>query len=161
GFVIGRIAGLVLLVGAGLVIFSMINDPGLAHQGHPRPAVSVARIVIGALLIGLAVRMWRRRTEPAKPRAMTRRVDGLTPRGWGGCGLEGKGGRPVGPVAGLPVRVRYRRRAIGRADGRRRGRRVRPAGHADDHDPADRLLRRRTGRAYPPGRRQDLATVER
>jgi hypothetical protein len=87
GFVVGRIAGLALLVGAGMVIFSLINDPGLAHRGHPRPAVSVARIVIGVLLFALAARMWRRRNEPSRPSALTRRVDGLTANGSVGLGL--------------------------------------------------------------------------
>ena len=87
GFVIGRIAGLALLVAAGLVIFSLVDDPGLAHRGHPRPAMSVARIVIGVLLIALAARMWRRRNEPSRPSFMTRRVEGLTANGSVGLGL--------------------------------------------------------------------------
>ena len=49
--------------------------------------MSVARIVIGALLIVLAYRMWRRRNEPAKPSLLTRRIDGLTAKGSIGLGL--------------------------------------------------------------------------
>jgi hypothetical protein len=87
GFVFGRIAGLALIVAVGLVIFTLINDPGLAHRGHPRPAMSVARIVIGVALMALAYRMWRRRNEPARPSLLTRRVDGLTAIGSVGLGL--------------------------------------------------------------------------
>jgi Sap, sulfolipid-1-addressing protein len=87
GFVIGRIAGLAVLIAAGLVVFSLIDDPGLAHRGHPRPAISVARIVIGVLLIALAARMWRRRNVPSRPSFMTRRLDGLTAKGSVGLGL--------------------------------------------------------------------------
>ena len=87
GFVFGRLAGLALIVAAGLVIFTLIDDPALAHRDHPRPAMSVARIVIGVLLIVLAYRMWRRRNEPARPSALTRRVDGLTAKSSVGLGL--------------------------------------------------------------------------
>ena len=87
GFVFGRLAGLALIVAAGLVIFTLIDDPALAHRDHPRPGMSVARIVIGVLLIGLAYRMWRRRNEPARPSALTRRVDGLTAKSSVGLGL--------------------------------------------------------------------------
>ena len=87
GFVFGRIAGLALILAVGLVLFTMIDDPALAHRGHPRPAMSVARIVIGALLIVLAYRMWRRRNEPAKQSLLTRRIDGLTAKGSIGLGL--------------------------------------------------------------------------
>jgi hypothetical protein len=87
GFVFGRLTGLALIVAAGLVIFTLIDDPALAHRDHPRPGMSVARIVIGVLLIGLAYRMWRRRNEPARPSALTRRVDGLTAKSSVGLGL--------------------------------------------------------------------------
>jgi hypothetical protein len=87
GFVFGRIAGLVVIVAAGVVIFKLIDDPTLLDRNHPRPVISIARIVIGALLIALAYRMWRKRNEPSKPSAMTRRVDGLTAKGSVGLGL--------------------------------------------------------------------------
>jgi hypothetical protein len=87
GFVIGRIVGLAAIVAAGLVIFSLIDDPGLVNRDHPRPAVSVARIVIGVVLIVLAYRMWRRRNEPSKPSPLTRRVDALSANGSVGLGL--------------------------------------------------------------------------
>lgn len=87
GFVFGRIAGLALIVAAGLVIFSLIDDPALANPAHPRPAMSVARIVIGVVLMALACRMWLRRNEPARPSLLTRRVDGLTTKGSVGLGL--------------------------------------------------------------------------
>lgn len=88
GFVVGRIAGLALIVTVGLVIFTLIDDPALGHRnGHPRPAISVARIVVGVVLIALAYRMWRRRNEPSRPSALTRRVDGLTAKGSVGLGL--------------------------------------------------------------------------
>jgi hypothetical protein len=87
GFVFGRIAGLALIVAVGVVVFKLIDDPALADHSHPRPAMSVARIVIGVLLIGLSYRSWRQRNEPAKPSALTRRVDGLTAKGSVGLGL--------------------------------------------------------------------------
>jgi Sap, sulfolipid-1-addressing protein len=87
GFVFGRIAGLALIVAAGLLIFSLIDDPALGHRDHPRPAMSVARIVIGVLAIALAGRMWRRRNEPSRPSLLTRRVEGLTAKGSVGLGL--------------------------------------------------------------------------
>jgi hypothetical protein len=87
GFVFGRIAGLALIVAAGLVIFSLIDDPALAHRDHPRPAVSVARIVVGVLLVALAYRSWRRRNTPSRPSRLTRRVESLTPKGSVGLGL--------------------------------------------------------------------------
>jgi len=87
GFVFGRIAGLALVVAVGLVIFTLIDDPGLAHRGHPRPAISVVRIVIGVVAMALAYRMWRRRNEPSRPNLLTRRVEGLTAKGSVGLGL--------------------------------------------------------------------------
>ncbi|WP_160112822.1 GAP family protein [Mycobacterium sp. 3519A] len=87
GFVVGRIVGLAAIVAVGLVIFSLLDDPALANHQHPRPAMSVARIVIGAVLMVLAYRMWRQRNEPAKPSPLTRRVDALTPSGSVGLGL--------------------------------------------------------------------------
>jgi hypothetical protein len=87
GFVFGRIAGLALIVAAGLVIFTLIDDPALAHRDHPRPAMSVVRIVIGVLAIALAARMWRKRNEPSRPSLLTRRVEGLTVKGSVGLGL--------------------------------------------------------------------------
>jgi hypothetical protein len=87
GFVFGRIAGLALIVAAGLVIFTLIDDPALAHRDHPRPAISVVRIVVGVLAIALAARMWRKRNEPSRPSLLTRRVEGLTVKGSVGLGL--------------------------------------------------------------------------
>jgi hypothetical protein len=87
GFAIGRIVGLALILAAGMVVFSLINDPALGHRGHPRPAVSVARILIGVVLIALAGRMWTRRSEPSRPSLLTRRVDRLTVNGSVGLGL--------------------------------------------------------------------------
>ena len=69
------------------MIFSLIDDPGLAQRNHPRPVMSVARIVIGVVLVALAYRMWRRRNEPSKPSPLTRRVDALTASGSVGLGL--------------------------------------------------------------------------
>jgi threonine/homoserine/homoserine lactone efflux protein len=85
----GRLVGLVLLVSAALVIFSAIDDPALGHHGHPAPAVSILRIAVGVVLIGLAARMWRRRGAESngQPSPLVRRVDGLTVRGSFGMGL--------------------------------------------------------------------------
>jgi hypothetical protein len=87
GFAFGRIAGLAVIVAIGLVVFALIDDPSLGHSAHPRPAVSVARIVIGVVAILYAYRTWQKRNEPAKPSALTRRIDGLTPAGSVGLGL--------------------------------------------------------------------------
>jgi hypothetical protein len=81
GFVIGRLAGLSGIVAVTLVIFSLIGDPSFGHRDHPAPAVSIARIVIGAALIGLGARKWLERDEPDKPSLIARRVDGLTATG--------------------------------------------------------------------------------
>ncbi|MDT5015357.1 MAG: hypothetical protein QOD39_1517 [Mycobacterium sp.] len=87
GFVFGRLAGLSLIVAATLVIFSLIGDPRLGHRAHPVPAVSIARIVIGLVLMGLAVRLWRQRNAPQEASALSKRVDGLTVKGSVGMGL--------------------------------------------------------------------------
>jgi threonine/homoserine/homoserine lactone efflux protein len=81
GFVAGRLIGLSAIVAVTLVIFSLIGDPSFGHHGHPSPAVSIARIVIGAALIGLGVWKWRKRNEPEEPSAIAKRVDGLTAGG--------------------------------------------------------------------------------
>lgn len=88
-FVGGRLVGLGLFVGAALVIFSIIDDPALGHRGHPTPAVSILRIAVGVVLIGLAARMFHRRNAKSngQPSALVRRVDGLTVRGSFGLGL--------------------------------------------------------------------------
>jgi hypothetical protein len=87
GFVLGRVVGLAVLVGAGLVVAALLDDPKFGASGHPQPAASVARIVIGVLLIALAFRKWRRRNEPSRPNPLTRRIDGLSGRGAAGMGL--------------------------------------------------------------------------
>ena len=87
GFVIGRLVGLSAIVALTLVIFSLIGDPSFGHHGHPSPAVSIVRIVIGVALIGLGVRKWLKRNEPEKPSAIAKRVDGLTAGGAIGMGV--------------------------------------------------------------------------
>lgn len=87
GFVIGRLAGLSAIVAVTLVIFSLIGDPSFGHHGHPSPAVSIARIVIGVVLIVLGARSWLKRNEPDKPSPIARRVDGLTAKGAIGMGV--------------------------------------------------------------------------
>ena len=77
GFVIGRLVGLSAIVAVTLVIFSLIGDPSFGHRGHPAPATSIARIVIGVALIGLGVRYWLKRNEPEKPSPIAKHVDGL------------------------------------------------------------------------------------
>jgi threonine/homoserine/homoserine lactone efflux protein len=88
-FVGGRLVGLILFVGAALVILSAIDDPTLGHRGHPAPAASIVRIVVGVVLILLAARMWLRRNAPSsgQPSPLVRRVDGLTTSGAFGMGL--------------------------------------------------------------------------
>jgi hypothetical protein len=87
GFVVGRVVGLAAIVAVTLVIFSLIGDPSFGHRGHPSPAVSVVRIVIGVALVGLGVRKWLKRNEPEKPSVIAKRVDGLTARGSIGLGV--------------------------------------------------------------------------
>jgi hypothetical protein len=87
GFVIGRLAGLAGIVAVTLVIFAFIGDPSFGHRSHPAPAVSIARIVIGVVLIGLGVRGWLNRNEPTKPSPIAKRVDGLKFGGAVGMGV--------------------------------------------------------------------------
>ncbi len=110
GFVAGRLAALGLLVGAALIVFSIVNDPALGHRGHPAPAASIARIAIGLVLVGLAVRKWRRRdADASEPHQspLTRRVDGLTTKGAFGLGLVvtvvDPAGISIGVLAGLDI----------------------------------------------------------
>lgn len=108
-FVGGRLAGLGLLVGGALAIFSVIDDPTLGHRGHPAPAMSIGRIVIGVVLIGLAARMWHRRgaESDGQPSPLVRRVDGLSVRGSFGMGLAVTAIDPaslsVGVLVGLDI----------------------------------------------------------
>ena len=162
GFVVGRIAGLALIVAAGLVIISLIDDPALGHRSdHPRPAISVARIVIGLLLVALAYRMWRRRNEPPRPSLLTRRIDGLTAKGSVGLGLLVSVVDPASISLGfltgvdiaaarlpVPTDVIVAAAFIALVD-------------RDDHRAVGGLPRRRTGRAGPSRRRQGMAVVER
>lgn len=104
-FVLGRLVGLSLLVAAALVIFSMIGDPALGHRAHPLPAVAIARIVIGLVFMGLAVRLWRRRDAPPEPSALSRRVGQLSVKGSIGMGLLVSAVDPTSIVLGLVVGV--------------------------------------------------------
>jgi hypothetical protein len=108
-FVCGRLVGLLLFVGGALVIFTAINDPNMGHRGHPTPVVSILRIVVGVVLIGLAVRIWRRRGAESngQPSPLVRRVDGLTVRGSFGMGLAVTAIDPasisIGVLVGLDI----------------------------------------------------------
>jgi len=59
-FMLGRIAGILLVVG----LFALLSD--LVAQTSFGPAVSVARIVVGIALMALAVVRWRGRPGPAE-----------------------------------------------------------------------------------------------
>jgi Sap-like sulfolipid-1-addressing protein len=87
GFVVGRLAGLSAILAVTLVIFSFIGDPSFGHRGHPAPAMSIARIVIGIALIAFGGWKWHKRNEPKKPSAIAKRVDGLTAGGAIGMGV--------------------------------------------------------------------------
>lgn len=89
GFVGGRVTGLVVLVGAALVIASALGDPDLGHRAHPSPTVSIIRIVVGVILLALAARMFLRRGRAAsgEPSRLARHVDGVSARGSFGLGL--------------------------------------------------------------------------
>jgi threonine/homoserine/homoserine lactone efflux protein len=85
-FVAGRMTGLAVLAVGALVIASAVGHPDLGHRAHPSPVVSIVRIVLGVLLLGLAVRMWRRRSATADggPSRLARQIDGITtPRSFG------------------------------------------------------------------------------
>jgi threonine/homoserine/homoserine lactone efflux protein len=90
-----------VIIAATLVVFSIIGDPALGHRAHPMHAVSIARIVIGALMIGFGVRMWLRRNEPSKPSPIARRVDGLTAKSAVGMGLAVSAVDPASISLGL------------------------------------------------------------
>jgi hypothetical protein len=77
GFVVGRLVGVAAIVAVTLVIFSLLGDPSFGHHGHPAPVVSIVRIAIGVVLIGMGVRYWRTRDEPEKPSPIAKHVDGL------------------------------------------------------------------------------------
>ena len=114
------IAILLILVSED-VIFSVIGDPALGHRDHPRPAMSVARIVIGVLAIALAGRMWRRRNEPSRPSLLTRRVGRADRQRFGRPGPAGERDRPGEPLVGVPGRGGHRRRAVACPHGCDRG----------------------------------------
>lgn len=88
-FVSGRVAGLTLLVVAGLVIASTLHTHSSGMRAHPSVAVSIVRIVVGVLLLGLAIRIWRHRSTAAsgEPSRLVRHVDGASTPGSFGLGL--------------------------------------------------------------------------
>lgn len=89
GFVSGRVAGLAVLIAAGLVIASTLHTHGPGERAHPSVAVSIVRIVVGVVLLGLAIRMWRRRgiAPSGEPSRLVRSVDGVSTPGSFGLGL--------------------------------------------------------------------------
>jgi hypothetical protein len=101
----GRLVGLALIVGIALAVFTVINDPALGHRDHPSRAASIARIVVGVVLIGLAARMWfrRRAGTDGRPSPLVRRVDGLTAKGAFGMGLAVTAIDPASISIGLLV----------------------------------------------------------
>jgi threonine/homoserine/homoserine lactone efflux protein len=60
-FLVGWVAGMALV---GTVVLLLSGGVGASDDGQPSTAVSVAKIAIGALLLGVAVKQWR-----ARPRA--------------------------------------------------------------------------------------------
>ncbi|OBA86684.1 hypothetical protein A5662_26745 [Mycobacteriaceae bacterium 1482268.1] len=87
-FVGGRILGLVVCLAIMIAVFALLGLHGPGHRDHPAPALSIARIVIGVVLLGLAVRRWRRPApDPTKPSPLVRRVDRLSPIGSIGIGV--------------------------------------------------------------------------
>ncbi|KWX68618.1 GAP family protein [Mycobacterium sp. NAZ190054] len=87
-FVCGRLLGVAVCLGVMIVLFSDLGLHGFGHRDHPAPATSIARIVIGVVLLGLAMRRWSRPDpDPGKPSPLMRRVDGLSPAGSVGIGV--------------------------------------------------------------------------
>lgn len=109
GFVGGRMAGLAVLVAAGLVIASAFDTPDIGHRAHPSSAVSIVRIVVGVALLALAARMWRRRgvAPGGEPSRLARRVDGVSTAGSFGLGVAVTAVDPaslsIGVLVGLDI----------------------------------------------------------
>lgn len=66
-FLVGWVAGMAL-VGTVVLLFS--GGVGASDDGQPSTAVSVAKIAIGALLLGVAVKQWRARPRAGESAAM-------------------------------------------------------------------------------------------
>ncbi|WP_446223412.1 GAP family protein [Nocardia sp. IBHARD005] len=80
-YVGGRLLGITAIVAVVAVLFST-GAADLSIREHPSTATSIGRIVVGALLAGLAVRTWFQRPKPGEdptPSRLLRRVDRTTP----------------------------------------------------------------------------------
>lgn len=66
-FLVGWVAGMALV---GTVVLLLSGGVGASDDGQPSTAVSVAKIAIGALLLGVAVKQWRARPRAGEAAAM-------------------------------------------------------------------------------------------
>lgn len=78
-FVLGWVVGLAV---AGTVVLLVSSGAGASKSGQPRDWVSILKIALGVLLVGVAVRQWRQRPkgeeEPELPKWM-QGVDAFKP----------------------------------------------------------------------------------
>ncbi|WP_405135262.1 GAP family protein [Nocardia sp. NBC_01388] len=64
GFATGWVVGLLIATGVFLLLSGSIDN---SHSSDPKPAVSWVRIALGVLLLALAVKQWRSRTDTSAP----------------------------------------------------------------------------------------------
>jgi threonine/homoserine/homoserine lactone efflux protein len=81
-FILGWLACLVVVI-AAVILVTGGNPP--QPNTAPSTAALAVKLALGVLLIGLAVRQWRRMGRPRKPPAWMARLDRLSP--WTAAGL--------------------------------------------------------------------------
>lgn len=79
-FILGWVLGIAVV---GTIVLLVAGGADASESGTPAKWVSVLKLVLGALLLGLAWRQWRGRphgTEEARLPGWMRTIDGFTPR---------------------------------------------------------------------------------
>src|SRR5262245_7472388 len=66
-FVLGWIAG---LAGAGTIVLLVSSGADASENGGPADWVNVLKLILGALLLGVALKQWRGRPQPGQEAAM-------------------------------------------------------------------------------------------
>ncbi len=81
GYIIGRLLTLAVVMGVVVIVYGA-NSKHLVHRATPTTAASIARIVVGVLVVLLAAWLWYSRpkhgAEP-HPSRLLRHVDRVTP----------------------------------------------------------------------------------